>query len=136
MFKKQFGNTKTRTLEYKLEVHKQKLRASSDKLKYQKTLHKRKVINRQFANNPRQVFYYRSQGSTIKAEVIPPKEDVEKFWNDKWGKKGNFNNNAEWLKILETTYCPNVTVKEYTIKNSNVKKAIQKLQLKNHQAQI
>ena len=83
-----------RTLEYKLEVYKQKLRASSDKLKYQKTLHKRKVINRQFANNPRQVFP-QMKGSTIKAEVIPQKEDVEKFWNDIWGKKGNFNNNAE-----------------------------------------
>ena len=69
------------------------------------------------------------KNSTIKAEVIPPKEDVEKFWKDICGKKGNFNNNAEWLKILETTYCLNVTAKEYTMKNSNVKKAIQKLQL-------
>ena len=56
MFEKQFGNVKLRTLEYKLELHKQKLKASYAKLKYQKILHQRKGINRQFSDNLRQVF--------------------------------------------------------------------------------
>ena len=47
MFEKQFGNTKVRTLEYKFELYKQKLKASCAKLKYQKILHQRKVIKRQ-----------------------------------------------------------------------------------------
>ena len=34
MFEKQFGNTKLRTLEYKLELYKQKLKVSCAKLKY------------------------------------------------------------------------------------------------------
>ena len=41
-----------------------------------------------------------------------------------------FNHNAEWLKLLETSYCPNVIEKDYSIRTDAVKKAIQKLQLK------
>ena len=54
--KKQFGNTKLGTLEYKFEVHKQKKKASYANLKYQKILHQEKVINCQFENNLQQVF--------------------------------------------------------------------------------
>ena len=71
MFEKEFVNTKLQTLEYKLEVYKQKLKASCAKLKYQKMLQQRKVINRQFSNNPRQFFHqmtpcFKSWGITIK----------------------------------------------------------------------
>ena len=93
MFEKQFGNTKLRTLEYKLEMHEQKLKASCAKLKYQKMLHQRKVINLQFSNNP-QVFH-RMKGIALKVEVLPLKNDVVQFCSDIWGNKGNFNHNAE-----------------------------------------
>ena len=75
MFEKQFGNTKLRTLEYKLELYKQKLKASCAKLKYQKILYQRKVINCQFTNNPRQVFR-QMKGIALKVEVLPSKNDV------------------------------------------------------------
>ena len=131
MFEKQFGNTKLRTLEYKLELYKQKhlLKTSGAKLKYQKILYQRKVINCQFANNPRQVFC-QMKGIASKVEVLPSKNNVEQFWSNIWGNKGNFNHNAEWLKLLESSYCPNIIEKDYSIRTDTVKKAIQKLQLK------
>ena len=129
MFEKQFGNTKVRTLEYKIELYKQKLKASCAKLKYQKILHQRKVIKRQFPNNPRQVFH-QMKGIALKIEVLTSKNDVELFWSEIWGNKGNFNHNVEWLKLIETSYCPNVIEKDYSIRADTVKKVIQKLQLK------
>ena len=53
MSQKQLRNRELPTLEYKLEVYKQKLKASCTMLKYQKLLQQRKVINRQFINKPR-----------------------------------------------------------------------------------
>ena len=129
MFEKQFGNTKVRILEYKIELYKQKLKASCAKLKYQKILHQRKVIKRQFPNNPRQVFH-QMKGIALKIEVLTSKNDVELFWSEIWGNKGNFNHNVEWLKLIETSYCPNVIEKDYSIRADTVKKVIQKLQLK------
>ena len=70
------------------------------------------------------------KGITLKIEVLTSKNDVELFWSDIWGNKGNFNHNAEWLKLLESSYCPNVIEKDYSIRADTVKKAIQKLQLK------
>ena len=105
MLEKQFGNTKLQTLEYKLEVYKQKLKASCTKLKYQKMLHQRKVINRQFSNNPRQVFRQMKR-IALKVEGLPLKNDVVQFFSDIWGNKGNLNHNAEWLKLLETSDFP------------------------------
>ena len=113
MFEKQFGNTKLRTLEYKLEMHEQKLKASCAKLKYQKILHQRKVINLQFSNNP-QVFH-QMKGIALKVEVLPLKNDVVQFCSDIWGNKGNFNHNAEWLNLLEISYCPNVIEKDFIL---------------------
>ena len=103
MFEKQFGNTKLRTLQYKLELYEQKLKASCTKLKYQKVLHQRKVINRQFSNNPRQVFLQMKE-IALKVEVLLSKNDVEQFWSDIW--------------------------KDYSIRADTFKKAIQKLRLK------
>ena len=114
MLEKQFGNTKLQTLEYKLEVYKQKLKASCTKLKYQKMLHQRKVINRQFSNNPRQVFRQMKR-IALKVEGLPLKNDVVQFFSDIWGNKGNFNHNAEWLNLLETSYFPNVIKKDFIL---------------------
>ena len=65
------------------------------------------------------------KGIASKVEVLPSKNDV-----NIWDNKGNFNHNAEWLKLLETSYWPNVIEKDYSIRTDTVKKAIQKLQLK------
>ena len=70
------------------------------------------------------------KGIDSKVEVLPSKNDIEQFWSNIWGNKGNFNHNVEWLKLLETSYCPNVIEKNYSIRTDTVKKAIQKLQLK------
>ena len=41
---------------------------------------------------------------------------------------GNVKHNAEWLKLRETSYWPNVIEKDYSIRTDTVKKVIQKLQ--------
>ena len=70
------------------------------------------------------------KGIALKVEVSPSNHDVEQFWSDIWSNEGNFNHNAEWFKLLEASYCPNVIEKDYSIRVFAVKKAIQKLQLK------
>ena len=112
MFEKQFGNTRLQTLNLNCI---NKMKASRAKLKYQKILHQRKVINRQFLNNSRQVFRQMKR-IALKVEVLPSKNDVEQFWSDIWGNEGNFNHNPVWLKLLETSYCPNIIAKDHSIR--------------------
>ena len=52
------------------------------------------------------------RGIALEVEVFSLKKDVEQFWSDIWGNKGNFNQNVEFLKLLETSYCPNVIEKD------------------------
>ena len=101
----------------------------SAKLRYQQKLHKRKVVNRQFANNPRQVFR-QMRGNSMKADRLPTKNEVEKFWEEIWEKKGQFNQQAEWLKLLEYPYCAKAIPKDNTISNEIVQRAIRELQTK------
>ena len=52
----------------------------------------------------------------LKVEVLLSKNDVEQFWSDIWGNEGNFNHNPAWLKLLETSYCPNIIAKDHSIR--------------------
>ena len=99
------------------------MKASCAKLKYQKILYQRKVVNRHDK-------FFAMKEIALKFEVLPSKNDVEQFWSEIWGNKCNFNHNSERLKLLEKSYCPNVIEKDYSIRTDTVKKAIQKLQLK------
>ena len=55
------------------------------------------------------------KGIALKVEVLPLKNDVVQFCSDIWGNRGNFNHNAEWLSLLEISYCPNVIEKEFIL---------------------
>ena len=53
---KKYGNTKTRTLEYKLALLKHDLKATCTKFKYIKRKYQRKTINRSFSKDPKGVY--------------------------------------------------------------------------------
>ena len=129
LFERKFGNTRIRTLEFKLSMLKQKLKASCEKLRYQNRLHQRKIINRQFVNNQKKVFR-QMRGNNIKVTNMPSKEQVETFWNGIWNKQANFNSDGEWLNNLERNYCQNATSKNYNIDQKILTNTIKKLPLK------
>ena len=55
-FQKKYGNTKTRTLEYKLALLKHDLKATCTKFKYIKRKHQSKTINKTFSKDPKGVY--------------------------------------------------------------------------------
>ena len=67
-FRKKYGNTKQKTLDFKLTLLKQELKATCKKLKTQKRNHERKPINRRF--------FYNRKGGNIRLEKIPAKDEV------------------------------------------------------------
>ena len=101
--KHRYQNTKAVTLRYKLQNLKQDLKATSEKLKYQKRIHDRKVINRKFAINPKGVYRSMKQDN-INIKKIPPKDEIERFWSDLWGTKEPVNFDAYWLPTLKDEY--------------------------------
>ena len=107
MLKKKFGNSKMSTLETKLALLKQELKSKADNLRHQKCLIERKRINKQFSHNPKKV-YRKMKDDKIEIEKVPTKENVEQFWKSIWQDNSIFNEKAEWLKLLEDTYCKNV----------------------------
>ena len=77
-FRKKYGNTKQKALDFKQTLLKQELKATCKKLKTQKRNHERKLINRSFFNNPKAV-YRDFKGSNIRLEKIPTKDEVQSF---------------------------------------------------------
>ena len=59
---------------------------------------------------------------------IPPKEDVESFWRNIWGKQTMHNDQAPWLTTLRSEYCQDVIQKEYIINSNVLDNMINKLQ--------
>ena len=49
---KNFGGVSTRNMNYHETVFQQKLKATNERLKYQKRLSERKTLNKRFAMNP------------------------------------------------------------------------------------
>ena len=49
--KKKFGGVSTRNMNYHKTVFQQKLKATNERLKYQKRLSERKTLNKRFAMN-------------------------------------------------------------------------------------
>ena len=71
-FLKNYGNTKTKTLEFKCAMLKQDLKSKTGKLNYQKNVIERKKINKLFNKDPKKV-YRTMKGSTITPKNIPSK---------------------------------------------------------------
>ena len=127
-FRKKYGNTKQRTLDFKLTLLKQELKATCKKLKTHKKSHERKSINRRFFNNPKGV-YRDFKGSNIRLEKIPTKNEVQSFWQNIWQRETKFNKSAKWLGILERTYCKNIIPTKYEIERKTLDKIISDMQL-------
>ena len=125
--RRKYGNTKHQTLIYHAELLKYELKATSTRLTYQKKT-EQKWINKQLANNPRNVYWSFWRNSTDIKET-PAQKEVEKYWNDIWDKQGNFNNDAPWIRTLENEYCANTQPCENSeITINGVNDAISKLQ--------
>ena len=92
-----YGNTRMQTLQFKLTLLKQDLKATSVRLRWLKKNHARHVINSKFNSNKKSV-YRDFKGSNITANETPTKNEVEEFWKSIWEKETKFNKNAKWLK--------------------------------------
>ena len=128
MLKKKFRNSKMSTLETKLTILKKELKSKADNLRRQKCFIERKRINKQFSHNPKKV-YRKMKGDKIEIEKVPTKENVEQFWKSIWQDNSIFNERAEWLKVLEDTYCTNVVNTKYKIDRVTLEKLIKKIQI-------
>ena len=76
VFTKRYGDFRLKTLQFKLSILYQNLKAKSTKLKYNKRRIERKSINNKFCKNPKAV--NRSmKGNNINGTEIPTTEDIE-----------------------------------------------------------
>ena len=128
MLKKKFCNSKMSTPETKLSLLKQELKSKADNLRHQKCLIEHKRINKQFSHHAKKV-YRKMKDDKIEIEKVPTKENVEQFWKSIWQDNSIFNEKAEWLKVLEDTYCKNVVDAEYKIDKVTLEKLIKKIQI-------
>ena len=88
-FQKKYGNTKTRTLEYKLALLKHDLKATCTKFNYIKPKHQRKTINKTFSKDPKGVYR-----NFREIKNLPSKDEVESFCKSIWCKNVTFNKDA------------------------------------------
>ena len=125
-FQKKCGNTKTRTLEYRLALLKYKLKATCTKFKYNKRKHQRKTINRSFSKDPKGV-YRNLRGTKTNIENLPSKTEVESFWKSTWCKNVALNKDAPWIKDLVINYCKDATQNVYSIHLKTLNTVINKI---------
>ena len=78
VFTKRYGDFRLNTLQFKLSILYQNLKAKSTKLKYNKWRIERKSINNKFRENPKAV-YRTMKGNNINATEIPTTEDIESY---------------------------------------------------------
>ena len=124
---RKFGNTKSSNLHSKLNILIQELKATSSKIRYKEKKFERNRINRKFTYNPKNV-QRDFKNDKMETETIPPKGDIGKYWKDIWTKTAPFNDNAAWIKFLQTQYCVNATQKDYVINSKTLKEILSKLQ--------
>ena len=103
-FQKKYGNTKTRTPEYKLALLKHDLKAPCTIFKYVKQKHQRKTINKTFSKDPKGV-YRNFSGTKINVENLLNKDEIESFWKSIWCKNVPFNKDTPWINDLDVNYC-------------------------------
>ncbi|XP_057310291.1 uncharacterized protein LOC130648267 [Hydractinia symbiolongicarpus] len=114
-------------MNYQKTMLQQELKATSERLKYQKRLSERRTLNKHFAKNPKLV-YRQMKGDYNSAKDIPPKEDVESYWKELWSKQVMHNDKAAWLETLRQDYCTNVRQNQYTIDGQILSKVVSKMQ--------
>ena len=68
----------------------QELKATSERLKYQKRLSEHRPLNERFPMNPKSV-YRQMKEDNRSAKKIPLKEDVESYWKQLWSKEESAN---------------------------------------------
>ena len=80
VFTKLNGDFRLKTVQFKLSILYQNLKAKSKELKYNKQPIERKSINTKFRKNPKSM--YRS----MKGNNMSATEDIKSFWKNTWGK--------------------------------------------------
>ena len=113
-FQKKYGITETRTLEYKLTLLKNDLRATCTKFKYIKRKHQRKTINKTFSKDTKGV-YRNFRGTKINVENLRSKDEVESFWKSIWCRNVTFNKDAPWINGLVVNYCKGAKQNLYSV---------------------
>ena len=58
-------------------------------------------INRMFSSNQKRVFM-ELNGEVIKENTIPNVDESRKFWSEIWNNTVEHNDDAEWLRGIET----------------------------------
>ena len=82
VFTKRYGDFRLKTLQFKLSILYQNLKAKSTKLKYNKRCIKHKSINNRFCKNPN----IEVRKEITNATEVLTTEDIESFWQNIWGK--------------------------------------------------
>ena len=112
--KRWYGNTKQETLMAKVSLLKHDLKVLSESLRNRIKLAERNSINRDFVKKQKQIFR-KWKGDEITVNEKPTQEEITGFWSGIWGEPKNFNQEAPWLRTLETEYCQDTTEKKYEI---------------------
>ena len=84
-FYKKYGNIRMQTLQFKLTLLKQDLKATSVRLRWLKKNHARQAINSKFNSNTKLVYH------DFKANETPTKNEVKEFWKSIWELETKFN---------------------------------------------
>ena len=84
-FYKKYGNTRMQTLQFKLTLLKQDLKATSVRLRWLKKNHARQAINSKFNSNTKLVYH------DFKANETPTKNEVKEFSKGIWEQETKFN---------------------------------------------
>ena len=123
---KRYGSVGSRNINYQKTVLQQELKATSERLKYQKRLSERRTLNKRLTMNPKSV-YRQMKGDNKSAKKIPLKEDVESYWKELWSKEVIHNDKAPWLGTLGQEYCTNVQQTQYTFNEETFGKVVNKM---------
>ena len=84
-----------------MEELKQRITAKAAKIdRYEKRINQFR-INRMFSSNQKRVFV-ELNGEVIKENTVPNEEESRKFWSEIWDNPVEHNDDAEWLREIET----------------------------------
>ena len=100
-------------------LEKEKLAASTEKLRRRKIVREGEIISSKFLMNPKAVY------RKLKAE-----KDIDiwigSFWKNIWGTEQLYNKNADWLQKLKKEYCKSVQPKNYELSKDILNKTLSK----------
>lgn len=88
------------TLVEAIESLKQKLLATSQRLRRYKKRQEQYIQNKTFESNPRQ-FYRKIRENQIEASETPDQVTIENFWRNIYEDERTHNKNAKWIKEIE-----------------------------------